>query len=101
MSEIPPGTGFTTFQNWQAFRYKGIDILYLFTVETGGEAVRLTTQCGIEGAGIVTEVLQCDPIGMSATEAGLRWLSELDEDDHERFYQQAFRMWKLMFYGGD
>ena len=101
MTSIPEGTGFTTRQNWKAVNYQGIDILYFFTVENGGEVVRLTAQCYIEGAGILTSDTVCDPVGMTAYEAGERWLSELSDDDYEGFYQEARRMWKLMFYGGD
>lgn len=100
MSEsIPEGTGFTTSKIWREVEYKGISMLFRFDYE--GDDLYLITQTEVDGVGVVTSTIVCEPVGMTAPEAGLRWLSDLGVDDFESFYQSAKQAWMVCFYGGD
>lgn len=96
---IPEGTGFTTSKNWREIEYNGIVMLFRYDYE--GDEVFLTAQTELDGIGVVTSTMTCEPVGMAPHEAGRRWLSELSEDDFQQFYLQVRQAWIVFFYGGD
>lgn len=93
-------SGFTTKKFWRTFEYNGVEMLFSYNYE--GDEMHLTSQMEIEGIGIVTSLVECTTNGeISGAEAAAKWLSDLTGDDAKKFYDEAYSIFVVTFYGGD
>lgn len=87
----------TTRRFFHSVEYKGVWMLFQYTYD--GDEIALIAQAEISGLGMVSSVVECDAVGMTGPEAAYRWLSELGEEDYERFYKEVRGV--FVMYGGE